>query len=144
MKRAALYARVATEDQPKSSRDLQQLEMCREYARERGYRIMAELSEVGSGSGGRSLERLQLNRVCEMAQAGKFDVLVVHRPDLLKQSLAEYLIIEEELRGNGVQVEYVVLDKYPYCRAVIYARVNSESQLTPTGAAITRMTGMKR
>jgi site-specific DNA recombinase len=128
MKQAVLYARVAVDDQPKSSRNLHQLETCREYAREHGYQIVAELSEVGSGAGGRSLERPQLNRVREMAQAGEFDILIVHKSDRLSRSLPEYLIIEEELRDNGVHVEYV-LEGYPLRRAAIYARVNSESQL---------------
>jgi site-specific DNA recombinase len=118
MERAILYARVAAQDRPKgSSRNLKQLEMCRDYARGRGYRIVAGLSEVGAGIGKRSMERPQLSRVRELARAGEFDVLVMHRPDRLSRSLVEYAILAEELRDNGVRVEYVVLDEPLHGRA---------------------------
>jgi DNA invertase Pin-like site-specific DNA recombinase len=117
MERSVLCVRVAARDQPKGSRNLGQLEMCRDYARGRGYHIVADLSEVGAGIGKRSMERPQLSRVLEMARAGEFDVLVVHRPDRLSRSLTEYVILAEELRSNGVRVEHVVLDEQSHRRA---------------------------
>ena len=47
-----------------------------------------------------------------MARAGEFDILVVREIDRLSRSLAKQLIVEEELKRCGVQVEYVLGD-YP-------------------------------
>jgi len=43
-----------------------------------------------------------------MAQAGEFDVLVVREMDRLSRRLAKQLIIEEELKRAGVEIEYVL------------------------------------
>ena len=111
--RAVLYARVSSDDSRKDGRNLAgQLDMCRAYATEQGYSIIAELHEDDRGASGASFELLQLKRVREMAQAGEFDVLVCREIDRLSRSLAKQLIVEEELRRAGVQIAYV-LGEYP-------------------------------
>ena len=112
-KRAVLYARVSSDDRGKDGRNLLgQLEMCREYARERGYQIVAELAEDDRGASGALFDLPELNRVREMARSGEFDVLVVREIDRLSRKLAKQLIVEEELKRYGVQIEYV-LGEYP-------------------------------
>ena len=52
-KRAVLYARVSSDDRGKDGRNLAgQLEMCRDYAVENGWQIVAELSEDDRGASG--------------------------------------------------------------------------------------------
>ena len=112
-KRAVLYARVSSDDSRKDGRNLAgQLDMCRKYALEHGYTITAELHEDDRGASGAAFELPQLNRVREMAAAGEFDALIVREIDRLSRSLAKQLIVEEELRRAGVEVEYV-LGEYP-------------------------------
>jgi len=112
-KRALLYARVSGDDRRKEGRNLAgQLEMCREYAHERGYEIVDELSEDDRGASGYEINLPTLNRVRDMATAGEFDVLVVRELDRLSRNLAKQLVVEEELRRNGVHVEYA-LAEYP-------------------------------
>lgn len=112
-KRAVLYARVSAEDRSRDGRNLAgQLDMCRQHALAHGWTVVAELAEDDRGASGVSFELLQLNRVYEMAQAGEFDVLVVREIDRLSRSLAKQLIVEEELKRYGVQIEYV-LGEYP-------------------------------
>ncbi len=53
-----------------------------------------------------------LNRVLEMAQDGAFDVLVPREIDRLSRNLAKQLIVEEQLKRHGVDVEYALCD-YP-------------------------------
>lgn len=113
MKRAVLYARVSGDDRGKEGRNLAgQLEMGREYARERGYAIAAELAEDDRGTSGAEIDLPQLNRVREMAKTGEFDVLVVRELDRLSRNLAKQLIVEQELKRTGVAIEYV-LGEYP-------------------------------
>ena len=46
MKRAVIYARVSSDDRGKEGRNLKsQLDMCRKYAKERQYSIVAELAD---------------------------------------------------------------------------------------------------
>jgi len=111
--RAVVYARVSGDDRGKEGRNLAgQLEMGREYAQERDYTIVAELSEDDRGASGYEIDLPELNRVREMAAAGGFDVLVVRELDRLSRNLAKQLIVEEELKRHGVRVEYV-LAEYP-------------------------------
>ena len=108
-KRAVLYARVSSDDRGKEGRNLAgQLEMCREYALDNGWQIIAELSEDDRGASGASFELPQLNKAREMAQNGDFDFLVVREIDRLSRKLAKQLIVEEQLKRAGVEVVYVM------------------------------------
>ena len=111
--RAVLYARVSSDDRGRDGRNLSgQLEMCRQYALEQGWQIVAELAEDDRGASGASFELPELSKVLDMAEAGEFDVLAVRELDRLSRNLAKQLIVEEELNRQGVQVEYV-LEDYP-------------------------------
>ena len=110
-KRAVLYARVSGDDRGKEGRNLAgQLEMCRNYAQEHGYQVVAELSEDDRGASGFEIDLPKLNRVREMARANELDVLIVRELDRLSRNLAKQLIVEQELQGDGVKVEYVLYD----------------------------------
>jgi site-specific DNA recombinase len=110
-RRAALYARVSSDDTGKDGRNLAgQLEMCREYALARDWEVVVELAEDDRGASGASFELEQLGRALEMARAGKIDILVVREIDRLSRKLAKQLIVEEELNRHGVRVEYVLGD----------------------------------
>ncbi|MFN8474895.1 MAG: recombinase family protein [Anaerolineae bacterium] len=108
-KRAVLYARVSGDDTRRDTRNVRgQLDMCRDYALERGYVIVEELHEDDRGASGASFELPQLNRVRELAQAQAFDVLVVREIDRLSRRLAKQLVVEEQLKRYGVQIDYVL------------------------------------
>jgi site-specific DNA recombinase len=110
-KRAALYARVSGDDRGTDGRNLAgQLEMCKEYAQQHAWEVVAELAEDDRGASGASFELPQLNRVYEMAHAGEFDVLVVREIDRLSRKLAKQLLVEEELKRAGVEIEYVLAE----------------------------------
>lgn len=108
MQRAVLYAR--TSDQDKTDRLESQLELGRTHCQRKGYHILYELSEAEKGASGAAIDLPQLEQVRDLASEGQFDVLVVRDLDRLSRSLVKQLIIEEELRRNGVRVEYVLAD----------------------------------
>ena len=110
-KRAILYARVSGDDRGNDGRNLKgQLDMCRKYAQDQGWIVIAELAEDDRGASGASFELPELNRARDMAQAGEFDIMVVRELDRLSRKLAKQLIVEEELNRMGVEVEYVLAD----------------------------------
>ena len=111
--RAVLYARVSGDDRGKDGRNLAgQLDLCRKYAIEHGWQVVYELAEDERGANSASLELPELNRALELAQEGKFDILVTRELDRFARSLAKQLIVEQQFRSNGVQIEYA-LGEYP-------------------------------
>ena len=112
-KRAALYARVSSDDRGQDGRNLtSQLDMCREYAKENGWHVVAELAEDDRGARGADINLPNLTKARDMAAAGDIDVLVVREIDRLSRRLAKQLIVEREFQNAGVLVEYVLGD-YP-------------------------------
>ncbi len=108
-KRAILYARVSGDDRGNEGRNLaEQLKMCRKYARQKGYSIIDEFSEDDRGASGASFELPQLIKAQDLATAGAYDVLVTREIDRFARSLAKQLIVEENLKRNGVRIEYVI------------------------------------
>jgi site-specific DNA recombinase len=106
-KRAVLYARTSYDDRGNEDRNLKgQLELCRSFALDNGYQVVAEVSEDDKGASGASFELEGLNSILEMAEAGAFDVLVVRELDRLSRKLAKQLVVEEELKRAKVAVEY--------------------------------------
>ena len=109
IKRVSTYARVSTEDQAKHGYSLPtQMEACRKYAEERGWSVVAEISD--DGISGAAFDRPGLDRIRDMAQAGEITGVVVYEIDRLSRKLAHQLIIEEELGQAGVSVHYVLGD----------------------------------
>jgi len=110
-KRAVLYARVSGDDRGKDGRNLNgQIEMCREFAQERGWSIVEEIAEDDRGASGASFELPELSRILDMAQDGAFDVMVIREIDRLSRKLAKQLIVEEELTRSGVEIAYVMAE----------------------------------
>ena len=71
-KRAVLYARVSGDDRGKEGRNLiGQIEMCREFAQERGWSIVEEISEDDRGASGASFELPELSRIIDIAHKGR-------------------------------------------------------------------------
>jgi site-specific DNA recombinase len=111
MKRAVLYARVSGDDRHTEGRNLEgQLDMCRQYAQDRGWQVVAELAEDDRGASGAAMNLPQLSRVFEMAENGKFDVLVARELDRLSRRLPKQLFIEDHLKQHDVAIEYVLGD----------------------------------
>ena len=111
--RAVLYARVSNDDTRQEGRNLEnQLTMGQEFAAKRGYQIVARLKEDDKGASGAEINLPKLNEIREMAHTKQFDVLIVREIDRLSRSLAKQLILEEELKRQGIEIEYV-LGEYP-------------------------------
>ncbi len=112
-KRAVLYARVSGDDRKSEDRNLKgQLDLCRAYAEQRGYAIVAELAEDDRGASGAAFELPRLNQTRELARTGQFDVLVTRELDRLSRDLAKQLFVESEFKQGGVSIEYV-MGEYP-------------------------------
>ncbi|WP_027719455.1 IS607 family transposase [Desulfovirgula thermocuniculi] len=95
-----LYARVSTKEQADAGNLERQLERLRAYAGKRGYRVMAEHSDVASGL---NQNRRGLERVLKMAERGEFKKLLIEYPDRLARF--GYAYLERHLKHCGVEIE---------------------------------------
>ena len=95
MFRVGLYARVSTHDQQTLPL---QLRAMREYASKRGWQIVIQIREVGSGA----VERELRERLMAAARRREIDVVLVWRLDRWGRSLADLVVTLKELAELGV------------------------------------------
>ncbi|MEM2079996.1 MAG: recombinase family protein, partial [Nitrososphaerota archaeon] len=101
--RAAIYARISTEEQNELSID-SQLAECRKYCEERGYQVVAEFTEERSAY--RS-KRPVFYQMIERAKLREFDVIVCWNSSRFSRRRAEAARVKFELQQVGVRIEFV-------------------------------------
>jgi len=93
--RAGLYARVSANDQQTLP---MQLHALRDYSARRGWTIMMQVKEVGSGAAQRQMRE----QLIEAARRREIDVVLVWRLDRWGRSVADLLATLQELEHLGV------------------------------------------
>src|SRR5215469_1922055 len=94
-KRAAIYTRVSTADQHPET----QLYDLREMARQRGYEIAHEYSDVISGA---KSKRPGLDKLLADARRHRFDVVLVAAFDRVARNVRHFLEVLDELNHLGI------------------------------------------
>jgi site-specific DNA recombinase len=105
--RAAVYARVSTERQVHDQTIDSQLEALRRWAADRGHELKDQHIFIDEGYSGSRLDRPALDRLRDAAREGEFDVVAVYSPDRLARRYACQVILLEEFRRAGCDVEIV-------------------------------------
>jgi putative DNA-invertase from lambdoid prophage Rac len=93
--RVGLYSRVSTHDQQTLGL---QLEAMRCYVRDRGWSLVQQIQDVGSGA----KERPQREALLKAARRREIDVVLVWRLDRWGRSLADLVMTLQELSELGV------------------------------------------
>jgi DNA invertase Pin-like site-specific DNA recombinase len=96
MKRAALYCRVSTVDQHPET----QLYDLREMAKQRGYEIVSEYTDVISGA---KAKRPGLDQLMAAAHRRRFDVVLVAAFDRMARSVRHFLEVLDDLNNLGIE-----------------------------------------
>jgi len=96
MQRAAIYARVSTPEQCLGN----QLYDLREMAARRGYEIVNEYTDVGSGS---KTRRIGLDALLADARRRRFDIVLVAAFDRVARSVNHFLAVVDELGELGIE-----------------------------------------
>ena len=93
--RAAVYARVSTEEQAKHGYSLdEQIQACSSRATELGAtEVLVFRDEAISGA---TLDRPELNKLRDLIAQGEIDLLVMRDPDRFSRKLSYQLILTEE------------------------------------------------
>src|SRR5580658_1834139 len=94
-KRAVIYARVSTADQHPET----QLYDLRELAKQRGYEIVGEYTDVISGA---KAKRPGLDRLMTDARRHRFNLVIVAAFDRVARSVRHFLEVLDELNHLGI------------------------------------------
>jgi site-specific DNA recombinase len=105
--RAALYARVSSEQQAQAGTIHSQIQAVVERAGKDGLAIDTESYFVDDGHSGATLIRPALERLRDSAAAGAIDRLYVLCPDRLARSYAYQMLLVDELQRCGVELVFV-------------------------------------
>ena len=94
-----LYARVSTKKQADAGNLDRQVEQLRRYAREHGFTVKAEFTDIASGL---NQKRRGLTNVFKLAEQGEYKKLLIEYPDRLARF--GYSYIERHLKYCGVEI----------------------------------------
>lgn len=102
--RAALYARVSTEEQAKEGFSITaQIDEIRKYCERNDFEIVSEY--VDEGKSGKSISgRPQMQKLLTDASQHKFDILVIYKTDRLARKLKDVLEINDTLERKRVRL----------------------------------------
>ena len=105
--RAALYARVSSEQQAQAGTVDSQVAAIVERAGQDGLSLEPESRFIDEGHSGATLVRPALERLRDLAAAGGIDRLYVLCPDRLARSYAYQMLLVDELQRCGVELSFI-------------------------------------
>ena len=94
--RTALYARVSTKDQQTLP---MQMKAMRAYAKNRQWKVIKEIKEIGSGADNNRPER---EKLIKLAKQRKLDAVVVWKFDRWGRSMTDFVLTVNDLKDSGV------------------------------------------
>jgi len=105
--RAALYARVSSDQQADAGTIASQVADLEQRIRQDGFALEGELRFTDEGYSGSTLVRPALERLRDLAAAGAIDRLYVHSPDRLARNYAYQVLLVDELHRCGVELIFL-------------------------------------
>ena len=110
-KRAAIYARVSTDEQTDNFSIPTQIEAAHRYADAHGLTITHEFREDYTGL---KLDRPELNQVRRLMAQGEIDAVIVYESSRLTRSKAHGPILRDEFADAGVALHFVTRGKHEH------------------------------
>lgn len=107
MKRAAIYARVSSQQQREEKTIASQTAALIEFAKTHELEVPKEWVFEDAGFSGATLERPGLERVRDLAAEGQIQVVLAYSPDRLSRKYAYQILLMEELARQGVETLFV-------------------------------------
>ncbi|MFL5288757.1 MAG: recombinase family protein, partial [Rhodopila sp.] len=105
--RAAIYARVSSEQQATDSTINSQIAALEVRLAQDGLSLMPNERFCDEGYSGATLVRPALERLRDAVAAGHVDCLYVHSPDRLARRYAYQVLLIDEFRRAGVEVVFL-------------------------------------
>ena len=105
--RAAIYARVSSDQQVQAGTIASQIEALEERLAKEDLKLEAESCYIDDGYTGATFIRPALERLRDAAAAGAIDRIYVHSPDRLARKYAYQVLLVDELEQCGVEVVFL-------------------------------------
>src|SRR5262245_56085029 len=105
--RAAIYARVSSDQQAEAGTISSQVTALEGRVGQDGLALEQELRFIDEGYSGSTLVRPALERLRDAAADGAIDRLYVHSPDRLARNYAYQVLLIDELQRAGVEVVFL-------------------------------------
>ena len=105
--RAAIYARVSSDQQAQEQTIESQVSALREQLIRDGHAVDEELCFLDDGVSGSTLMRPGLERLRDTAYVSSFQKLYVHSPDRLSRRYAYQVLLVDELKKLGIDVVFL-------------------------------------
>src|SRR3954469_3794220 len=105
--RAAIYARVSSDQQVERHTIGSQVEALLARAAADGHEVAPELRFLDDGHSGASLIRPALERLRDLVVMAAIDIIYVHAPDRLARSYAHQAVLVEEFARAGAEVVFL-------------------------------------
>jgi site-specific DNA recombinase len=105
--RAAIYARVSSEQQAAAHTIESQLTALTERAHADGLPVPQERQFLDDGYSGATLVRPAMDRLRDLASLGGVDRIYVHSPDRLARNYAYQVLLIDEWRRAGVEIVFL-------------------------------------
>jgi site-specific DNA recombinase len=105
--RAAIYARVSSEQQEKEGTIESQLETVYQRVEDDGFTVEPQLRFIDNGYSGTTLVRPGLERLRDQAAVGTFDRLYILNPFRFARKYAYQVLVIEELQSCGVEIIFL-------------------------------------
>jgi site-specific DNA recombinase len=105
--RAAIYARVSSEQQAEARTISSQIAALTERVEADGLVLEGECRFIDEGYSGATLVRPGLERLRDMAATGALDRVYVHSPDRLARKYAYQVLLLDELKRCGVELIFL-------------------------------------
>ncbi len=103
----AFYARVSSHHQVQTGTIEQQLERLRDFASRQGWEIPSERVYRDDGYSGQRLARPGLDCLRDEVRAGRIERVLVTAPDRLARNFVQQLVLLEEFKRYGCQLEFL-------------------------------------
>ena len=145
--RAALYCRVSSAIQAKEGDSISaQLDALNKYANERKYQIIGTF--VDDGISGTKYDRDEFQKMLDMVEDGKVDIILVTKMDRLHRSLRNFLNMQDVLDRNGCHWKAIWEPSYdtttPQGRMIINMMMNlAQFEAEQTGQRVRQVQAHK-
>ena len=103
----AFYARVSSDAQARDHTIESQIVALKERIAADGHALEPEHGYVDDGYSGTHLQRPELEKLRDAIATGCIDRVYVHAPDRLARSYVNQVLLMEEFRRAGVEVEFL-------------------------------------
>src|SRR3982750_1143360 len=107
MRRAAIYARVSSEQQREENTIASQTASLIEFAQSHDLEVFREWIFEDEGYSGATLERPGLERIRDLAAEGQIQIVLAYSPDRLSRKYAYQILLMEEFARHGVETRFV-------------------------------------